>query len=177
MRRPTARWTLPHLHRRTRHPAPRLRLPRRRRAPPPTPSAPNAASNGFDPDNGCEVRLWDRRSLKEAVAAMKGHEQAVTGVALLGGKSAVSGSKDGSLRVWNLQGGGCLGTGALGEGSADPGAAGGITKLASAHEAEAGAQVFASSTTGALHALRLRENGVEVAATAEPRDGEGGKGV
>ena len=177
-------------------------------------------SNGFD-GVGCELRLWDRRSLKEAVHKMEGHEQAVTGVALLGGEAAgsrpraVSGSRDGKLRLWELDHGGCVGRGSLGDGDGrgvtdvaaissssstalDAGQRGGAqarrgasTPLLCTPPQHASltlptappllwlhlswlrllqAQLLVSSTGGALHAMRADDAGLEVVATAAPRE-------
>lgn len=142
-------------------------------------------SNGFDAV-GCEVRLWDRRMLKEAVVAMTGHEQAVTGVALLGGGSrAASGSKEGKLKLWDLSKGTCVGTSPLNmfsSGGQRVGEdAGGVTDLGAALAGEDGAQLFASTTTGALHVFRIQEEGgggngpLEPVAQATPSDGLAGK--
>ena len=131
-------------------------------------------SNGFD-SVGCELRLWDRRSLKQAVHTMDGHEQAVTGVALLGGGAAgsrpraVSGSRDGSLRLWDLDHGSCVGRGSLGDGDGS-----GVTDLAAISSSTSGsaaqAHLLVSSTGGALHAMRADDSGLEVVATATPRE-------
>ena len=133
-------------------------------------------SNGFDAV-GCEVRLWDRRMLKEAVATMTGHEQAVTGVALLGGgRQAASGSKDGTLKLWDLGKGQCVGTSFLPK--LDSESAGGVTDLGVALADEAGASLYASTTTGALHAIRVADDqggSLDVVATATPSDGLAGK--
>jgi len=122
-------------------------------------------SNGFD-GVGCELRLWDVRTRKQ-VALLEGHAQGVAGCALLrsaadGAMLAASGSKDGEVRVWETT---------IAEG-ARPTATladlGGVTGLAAAAAGEAGAQLYASSTTGEVHALRLDVDAthLSVAATA-----------
>ena len=63
-------------------------------------------SNGFD-GVGCEVRVWDRRTMTQ-LHELRGHEQGVTGVAFLRGSGGGSdtlptprglGCKDGTVRV------------------------------------------------------------------------------
>ena len=111
-------------------------------------------SNGFD-GVGCELRLWDRRSLKEAVHKMDGHEQAVTGVALLGGGAAgsrpraVSGSRDGNLRLWDLDQGGCVGRGSLGDGDGR-----GVTDLAAISTSTSTSAAFEAGQRGGAEARR-----------------------
>lgn len=93
----------------------------------------------------------------------------------------MSGSKDGSLRVWDLQRGACIGHGALGDAEG-----GGVTDLAAistgsaaGSRGEAEAQLFASSTAGALHAFRVSDAGLEVVlvATAASREEDTTKAV
>lgn len=60
-------------------------------------------SKGFN-GVGCEIRLWDRRAGKTRLEA-KGHEQDVKFCAFLKEhpRLAVSGSKDKSIRLWDLE--------------------------------------------------------------------------
>ena len=112
-------------------------------------------SNGFDA-TGCEVRLWDRRTNKQ-VHELAGHEQAVTGLALLPTAApgapllAATGSKDGEIRLWDLStsAGTCVAEMRLPTGS-------GVTGVAAARSDEPAAQLYVSTTTGQVHALTTK---------------------
>ncbi len=114
-------------------------------------------SNGFNSE-GCELRLWDRRT-NACVHVMSGHEQAVTGTALLtaagGGERLLcaSGCKDGSMRLWDAASAGCVARGHLGGGDGGDGVGGGITGVAAALPAETEAQLYVSATSGHVHAV------------------------
>lgn len=117
-------------------------------------------SNGFDA-TGCEVRLWDWRTLKP-VHELRGHQQAVTGIAMLpsprGASSsaaaasapllAATGSKDGQVRLWDLSGsnGACLAELQLPPGS-------GVTGVAAARDDDEEAQLYVSTASGHVHAV------------------------
>ena len=117
-------------------------------------------SNGFD-RVGCELRVWDRRTNRQ-VHELKGHEQSVTGLCLLHNTGSVgsgaagqppllaaSGGKDGEIRVWDVAAGGeSLCSVRLGEGE-------GVTCLAAALGKDSAACLYASSTSGRVHALQL----------------------
>ena len=62
------------------------------------------ASKGFNGEGG-EVTLWDaRRPGSEPLAVLRGHTQDATGVAFLrGGAGAASASKDGRVKLWDLE--------------------------------------------------------------------------
>ena len=64
------------------------------------------ASKGFGGEGG-EVMLWDaRRPGSEPLAVLRGHAQDATGVAFLrGGAGAASASKDGRVKLWDLEAG------------------------------------------------------------------------
>ena len=64
------------------------------------------ASKGFGGEGG-EVTLWDaRRPGSEPLAVLRGHAQDATGVAFLrGGAGAASASKDGRVKLWDLEAG------------------------------------------------------------------------
>jgi WD40 repeat protein len=109
-------------------------------------------SNGFDGE-GCELRLWDRRTLRQLVE-MKGHLQAVSALDILppttSGAStlmAVSGSKDGELRLWELSSGACVAQQHL--------PAGGVCGLAaSLPEDHPHTHFYTSTTCGEVHAYQ-----------------------
>lgn len=136
------------------------------------------ASNGFD-GSGCEGRLWDLRK-QEQVTELRGHAQAATAcafatsqgpvgkllcVAAPGGGgpnlmphaplcSAVTGSKDGMVKVWTVPAsmGDCAYTFHEPEGRA-------ITSLAAA-PAGSGCSVLVTTFDGGLLALVLEDSGV-----------------
>jgi len=65
-----------------------------------------SGSNGFSGGGGgggCELRVWDRRFLRQEVL-LTAHEYAVTGVALLSPTSIASASRDGTLHLWSSSG-------------------------------------------------------------------------
>ena len=122
-------------------------------------------SNGFDGE-GCELRLWDRRTLKQ-LSVLQGHQQAVSGVAFLpaaageAAASAVSGSKDGELRLWDLGSGECGAQHSL--------MRGGVSALGAALPDE-DAQLYVGSTLGEVHAFRVAGgSGFAKVATGEAR--------
>lgn len=145
-------------------------------------------SNGFD-KVGCELRLWDRRSQKQ-VHEMGGHEQAVTGVALLGSGggggaadaaaaagdgahgttlTAVSGCKDGTLATWDALSGTQLATMKLADGVTSVAAALAADRGASATPPAAGAYV--GTTSGRVHAVDVRRStSLSVVATGEVKE-------
>jgi len=107
-------------------------------------------SNGFD-GSGCELRIWDRRMLKQLLV-FDGHQHAVRGVAFLSCKGSnalrfASASKDGSVCTWQIIGG----DGNMESSSFLPS---GATSLAAAVDHEQRAQLYASTLDGAVHALR-----------------------
>lgn len=133
-------------------------------------------SNGFD-GTGCELRLWDRRTLKQ-VHEMRGHKQAVTGCALLRSQAgagwsslrAVSGSKDGEVRLWDAS---------TGQAHVQPLwlSSGGVTGMAAATPEAAPpnggeAHALATTTNGEVHVLCERADGTGLdhvaVATAAP---------
>ena len=120
-------------------------------------------SNGFEANVGCELRLWDRRKLSQ-VHEMSGHEQAVSGVALLpsgggGGNGpllAASGCKDGEVRLWGDLAAAQPQTTA--QMRLPPGS--GVTGLAAAKAEEAeGVKLYASTTSGHCHAISAAASG------------------
>ena len=64
-------------------------------------------SKGFS-GNGCEGKVWDLRSTDSPVAIFKGHERDVVGCSLLTDTLAVTASKDGSVRLWNVSSSACV---------------------------------------------------------------------
>jgi WD40 repeat protein len=128
-------------------------------------------SNGFD-GVGCELRLWDRRTLRQ-LHELNGHQQAVNGVALLRPSSspstpasasssvtadaaapllAASGCKDGSVHLWDTASGGCVA-------KLPSDATEGVTGVAAARAGEVGAQLYVSTVSGSVHALALGPGG------------------
>ena len=125
-------------------------------------------SNGFDGE-GCELRVWDRRMLRQ-LSLLQGHQQAVCGVALLPATadaptvSAVSGSKDGELRLWDLGSGECAAQHSLSRG--------GVSAVGAAL-ADEDAHLYVGSTLGEVHAFRAGgANGFTKVATGEARMNE-----
>ena len=113
-------------------------------------------SNGFN-SVGCELRLWDRRALRQ-VHQMEGHEQAVLGACLLpsnthrGRLLAASGCKEGEVRLWDIASG-------QPAGGRCKLPSGGVTGVAAACAEEEEAALFVSSTLGAVHALSVDAEG------------------
>jgi WD40 repeat protein len=119
--------------------------------------------NGFD-GTGCSLLLWDLRSLGAGpIAARHGaHEQAVTGVALLGGRGreAVTVSRDGTLGTWDVAGGTIERTGSL-----EVNHLGQLTSVApDTHDA---AHVYITTMSGTVARVRLGAAGPTVVATTE----------
>ena len=130
-------------------------------------------SNGFN-GVGCEVRTWDRRMNAQVYEPLVGHYQAIFGLCLLRGSGrggggvgaesdgdgvggltvgsgrspllAASGSKDGEVRLWDVSSGGEAVCSMQLQQE-------GITGLASALAGEEDARLYASTTTGRVHAI------------------------
>ena len=123
-------------------------------------------SNGFEKGYGCEVRVWDRRTLTQ-LHCIDAHQQAVCGVAFVPPAApgapllAASASKDAELRLWDVNSGACAaqltlppaGGGGGGEDMTMDMTTAGITGLASAHPEEPEARLYASTSAGHVHAL------------------------
>lgn len=128
-------------------------------------------SNGFD-GVGCELRLWDVRAGATPLLELGGHQQAVAGVALMpepgGGapRLAASASRDGELRVWDLAAQACTARLTVPGGGVTCLAAGGDAPPAegdaAAPPAAARHLLYASCTTGRVHAYALSADGAEL---------------
>jgi len=127
-------------------------------------------SNGFN-SVGCELRLWDRRTLKQ-VHVLTGHDQAVTGCALLpdtalrpetggGGRLlAASGCKDGEVRLWDgTAGGASTALFKLHDGDQ-------VTGLAAGAPADERARLYVSAASGAIYALGIDDDATALTAVA-----------
>jgi len=125
-------------------------------------------SNGFQ-GSGCEVWVWDRRSARAPLSVMRGHTEAVlcctfargssagaragalTGMGgTAGGLVAVTGSKDGSVRVWDVDA--CATLCVLDNGLRGP--AQSLACLGSKDDAE-GARLALGSFDGSVHVFEL----------------------
>lgn len=130
-------------------------------------------SNGFD-GVGCEVRVWDRRTMTQ-LHELRGHEQGVTGVAFLRGSGGGgdtlqqrlvgSGCKDGTVRVWDANTGTCTAQSDIGNGASVTGLA-----AARADETQQGVRLYASCSEGHVHALAIEGQGLHVVATGAPAE-------
>mmetsp|Transcript_48178 Transcript_48178/g.104349 ORF Transcript_48178/g.104349 Transcript_48178/m.104349 type:complete len:364 (-) Transcript_48178:326-1417(-) len=125
-------------------------------------------SNGFD-SSGCELRIWDRRMLRELLS-VPGHEHAVTGVAILndpnrktantssGVLRVASASKDGSVKCWQVNG-------STAEVLDKLSLSIGCTSLTAAHSEETDVEFYVSCLDGSLHALGRPKHHLRPAAT------------
>jgi WD40 repeat protein len=114
------------------------------------------ACNGFN-DNGCEVRLWDRRMLRPLRDCI-GHTQAVQGCAFVG-NSVASVSQDQTLRLWDVASADCTHTVPLRS-------RGGFTALASAGNDT----LFSATFRGGLQRWVHSADGPVLAAATQPPD-------
>lgn len=59
------------------------------------------SSKGFNGEGG-EIRVWDLRKPDAQIANLRGHTQDATGVAFISETRVLSASKDGTLKLWDL---------------------------------------------------------------------------
>ena len=128
-------------------------------------------SNGFA-GSGCEVWVWDRRATRTPLSVMRGHSEAVLACAFsdggqtsagtragalpamggtAGGLVAVTGSKDGSVRVWDVDAAATLHV--LDNGNRGP--AQSLTRLSPRHPASEGSRFALGSFDGSVHVCEL----------------------
>jgi WD40 repeat protein len=120
-------------------------------------------SNGFSgggQGGGCELRVWDRRALRQN-ALLTGHTTAVTAVALLPGAQMASASRDGTVNLWQGAAASVHVLDTAGMGSA-------VTCLAPANENEPKARLFAATANGAVTAFSASASGLRRLCVAEP---------
>lgn len=119
-------------------------------------------SNGFSgggKGGGCELRVWDRRALRQN-ALFTAHTTAVTAVALLPGAQMASASRDGTLNLWQGAASGVrvLDTASLGSA---------VTSLSPANEGESKARLYAATEDGAIRAFSAGASGLRRLCLAE----------
>jgi WD40 repeat protein len=116
-----------------------------------------SSSKGFNGE-GCEGRVWDLRLSKQRLL-LKGHKQDAAGCTFVadgtGGLLAATGSKDGTVRLWDLDSGACVATAS---------GCGMVTAISAVHAIDGGsngtaggslpASICAASHTGELHVYR-----------------------
>jgi WD40 repeat protein len=120
-------------------------------------------SNGFSGDGkggGCELRVWDRRALRQN-ALFTAHTTAVTAVALLPGAQMASASRDGTLNLWQGAASGVRVMDTARLGSA-------VTCLCPANEGEPKARLYAATADGTVRAFSAGASGLRQLCMAEP---------